>query len=453
MIKLLTNKFSAFSILVIGIVVSLAILLGVIIYSFIGANQLFENFKWVNHTYKVQSKLEIITSLVSEAESVKRGFLITGQKEFLTAYNHCRNQITHEIVLLEELKRNDKPQLDKIYYLENLILQRLQSIDSLIVVKIKNPALPLENFTSVVMKGKEYMKHIKVCNTEIALEEERLLVQRENLAYTNLRVTKIAIIAAGFWSVVIVGLVIFIFRKDVDRTNRIAKELRELDAQKNKFFSIISHDLRNPVNAVKQLSGFLKTEQLPESEVKVIGKMIDDSILKVSNLLEDLLKWGRLQMNRIEFKLESFDLSELLNESIVALQQTAVLKNISIHQKLESRIMVHADRNMIQTVIRNLLSNAIKFTSRGGLIEFTTEQKFGFVKLSVTDNGVGMATETMQKLFRIDTAQSLQGTDNEIGTGLGLILCKEFTEKNGGKIEVVSTLGKGTRITISIPLV
>ena len=156
-------------------------------------------------------------------------------------------------------------------------------------------------------------------------------------------------------------------------------------------------DLRNPVNAVKQLSGFLKTEQLPESEVKVIGKMIDDSILKVSNLLEDLLKWGRLQMNRIEFKLESFDLSELLNESMVALQQTALLKIISIQQKVEKGIIVHADRNMIQTVIRNLLSNAIKFTSRGGIIEFTTEKKFGFVKLSVTDNGVGMATETDRK--------------------------------------------------------
>lgn len=453
MIKILTSRFSAFSILVIGIVVSLTILLGVIFYSFIRANQLFENFKWVEHTYRVQSKLEIITTLVSDAESAKRGFLITGHKDFLKTYNLCRKQITHEIVLLEELKRNDKQQLDKIFELENLILQRLQAIDSLMVLKLKDPAMSIEKFANVIMLGKVYMKQIRLSNRQIAAAEEKLLRQRENLAYTNLSINKIAIIIAGFWSVVIVGLVIFIFRKDVDRTNKIAKELRELDAQKNKFFSIISHDLRNPVNAVKQLSGFLKTEHLPEPEVKAIGKMIDDSILKVSNLLEDLLKWGRLQMNRIEFKLESFDLGNLLNECIVALEQNAKMKNISIHQKIEEAILVHADRNMIQTVIRNLLSNAIKFTSRGGDIKFTTEQKTGFVKLIVKDNGIGMASETMEKLFRIDTAQSLQGTDNEIGTGLGLILCKEFIEKNGGKIEVASTLGKGTSIAITIPLV
>lgn len=436
----------------IGIVASFGILMSVIIYSFLGANQLFENFTWVEHTYKVQHKLEIITSLISEAESLKRGYLITGQKDFLHHYMQTRKQITHEIVLIEELKKSDKPQLTKLMELENLIIQRLQSIDSLIALKSHHPDLPIERFSEVISMGKVYMHNIRVLNNQIADEEDKLLLQRKGLAYNNLSNISIAIIGAGFWSLVIICLVIFIFRKDVLRSNRISKELRELDAQKNKFFSIISHDLRNPVNAVKQLSAFLRADPLPDGEVKVIGKMIDNSILKVSNLLEDLLNWGRLQMNRVEFKLEKFDLGVLVNDGVDLLHQNALIKNIKVNAQVPIGTMVEADRNMIQTVIRNLLSNAIKFTLKGGSIDFTIKRYPDFIKLIIADNGIGMDEIVQQNLFRIDKAQSQQGTENEFGTGLGLILCKEFVEKNGGTIEVESQPNKGTTIFFTIPV-
>ncbi len=452
MINFFKLKISAFTILVIGIIASFGILMSVIIYSFLGANQLFENFTWVEHTYKVQHKLEIITSLISEAESAKRGYLITGQKDFLQHYMQTRKQITHEIVLIEELKKSDKPQLTKLMDLENLIIQRLQSLDSLIALKSHHPDLPIERFSEVVSMGKVYMRNIRVLNNQIADEEDKLLLQRKGLAYHNLSNISIAIIGAGFWSLVIICLVIFIFRKDVIRSNRISKELRELDAQKNKFFSIISHDLRNPVNAVKQLSAFLRADPLPDGEVKAIGKMIDNSILKVSNLLEDLLNWGRLQMNRVEFKLEKFDLSILVRDSIDLLHQNALTKNIKVNAQVPIGTMVEADRNMIQTAIRNLLSNAIKFTLKGGNIDFTIMRYPDFIKLIIADNGIGMDEGIQQNLFRIDKAQSQQGTENEFGTGLGLILCKEFVEKNGGTIEVESQPDKGTTIFFTIPV-
>lgn len=445
------TKTTAFTVLVIGIAVSLCVLISVIIYSYICTKNLFADFKWVQHTYLVQSKLENITTLVSETESAKRGFLITGQKEFLNLYQGYRKEITHEIVLLEELKKNDQPQIEKILALENLILQRLQSIDSLIAMKLKDEKLYSEKYIAIINQGKFFMHQIRILNQQINSEEDRLLKERERLAYKDLYITEMAIFISGFLSLVIICLVIFIFKKDIDRKNQIAKELRALDAQKNKFFSIISHDLRNPVNGVKQLLTFLKSDNLPEEELKVIIKMIDESILKVSNLLEDLLKWGKLQMNKIEFKVEQFDLSLLVDESLNTLQQTAVLKNITISSKVPNATMVQADKNMVQTVVRNLLSNSIKFTMRGGTIDLYISLKPGFIKLFIKDNGIGMSEDTMSKLFRIDVAQSLTGTDNETGTGLGLILCKEFVEKNGGKIELSSILDKGTTIAVTFP--
>lgn len=447
------TKTTAFTVLVIGIAISLGVLISVIIFSYICTKNLFADFKWVQHTYLVQSKLENITTLVSEAESAKRGFLITGQKEFLSQYRSNRKKITHEIVLLEELKKSDQPQIEKIIALENLIIQRLQSIDSLIAMKLKDEKIYSEKHIAIINQGKFYMHQIRVLNQQIHAEEDKLLKEREKLAYKDLYVTEMAIFISGFLSLVIICLVVFIFKKDIDRKNQIAKELRALDAQKNKFFSIISHDLRNPVNGVKQLLDFLKADNLPNEEVKVIGKLINESILKVSNLLEDLLKWGRLQMNKIEFKVEQFDLSLFVDDSLNTLQQTAVLKNITISSEVPKETMVQGDKNMIQTVVRNLLSNAIKFTMRGGTINLYTTLKPGFIKLYIKDNGIGMSEDTMAKLFRIDAAQSLTGTDNETGTGLGLILCKEFVEKNGGKIELTSILKKGTTIAFTIPSV
>lgn len=257
---------------------------------------------------------------------------------------------------------------------------------------------------------------------------------------------------SGVVSMILIMMVILIFKQDINRQINIAKELRALDAQKNKFFSIISHDLRNPVNAVKQLSSFLKADKIAEAEVKTIGKMIDESILKVSNLLEDLLKWGRLQMNRIEFSLEIFKVSDLLKETVTTLQNTANIKNITIDMVGDENILINADKNMIQTVFRNLISNAIKFTSKGGLIIIDIHSNNNFAIIDFKDNGIGMSADNVQKLFRIDATYSMKGTDNEQGTGLGLILCKEFLEKNGGKIKVSSILDKGSVFSVSIPL-
>ncbi|TAH24805.1 MAG: hypothetical protein EAZ07_08810 [Cytophagales bacterium] len=445
------KPFSAFKFLVISITFCLIVLISIIIYSYLGTQKLYNDFKWVQHTYQVQSRLENLTTLVSESESAKRGFLITGQQDFFNLFIKIKKEIITEIAFVQHLKKDDEPQMEKILKLEQLIIKRLEIVDSLLLLKLNNETAYKERHIEIINLGKDYMNQIKILNNDITKEEEKLLRQREEMAYDDLRTTDLAIIISGFLSLLTVGLAIFVLKKDINRQNNINKELRMLDSQKNKFFSIISHDLRNPINAVKQLSGFLKAEHISEAEVKTISKLIDESIIKISNLLEDLLKWGKLQMNKIEFKIEKFDISILLQECIGNLISNAHLKNITIDFQTQPNTFVQADQNMIQTVIRNILSNAIKFTHKGGLIVIKIEKKQNEIQILFNDNGIGMTNETMMKLFRIDSTQSMIGTDNETGTGLGLILCKEFIEKNGGQITIDSIINQGTKIYITIP--
>jgi signal transduction histidine kinase len=230
-------------------------------------------------------------------------------------------------------------------------------------------------------------------------------------------------------------------------------ELEDLNATKDKFFSIISHDLKGPLNSLTSFSGLLMnhTSSLSIEEIQMLAKDLDKSIKNLFTLLENLLQWSRSQTGNIEFTAEEFDLTEMLNENKKLLSNQAENKNISIEVKNTKSIIAKAHPNSITTVVRNLLSNSIKFTEEGGQIKMgVIEEKNRYV-VKIADNGVGMPKEVANKIFRIDTKHSTQGTAKEKGTGLGLILCKEFVEKNGGEIWVKSEEGKGTIFSFSIP--
>jgi signal transduction histidine kinase len=230
-------------------------------------------------------------------------------------------------------------------------------------------------------------------------------------------------------------------------------ELEDLNATKDKFFSIISHDLKGPLNSLTSFSGLLMnhTSSLSTEEIQMLAKDLDKSLKNLFALLENLLQWSRSQTGNIEFTTEEFDLTELLNENKRLLDRQAENKNIQIEVKNTKAITVNAHLNSITTVIRNLLSNAIKFTNEGGQIKMGIVNESNQYVVKIADNGVGMPKDVASKIFRIDTKHSTQGTAKEKGTGLGLILCKEFVEKNGGKIWVKSEEGKGTIFSFSLP--
>ena len=231
------------------------------------------------------------------------------------------------------------------------------------------------------------------------------------------------------------------------------EELKKLNATKDKFFSIIAHDLKNPFHAISGSAEFMEMEYLSMDDATRMEfiKVIKNSSKNASTLLENLLQWARSQTNSISYNPEYFDINIIAYETMQLLRTNADNKKIHLKNNVKSNAFVFADRNMITTVLRNLINNAIKFTPAEGTISVFTNLVADIMELIVSDTGVGMDETTKNKLFRIDQHVTNQGTSGEAGTGLGLIICKEFIDKNNGAIRVESEIGKGSGFIISLP--
>ncbi len=231
-------------------------------------------------------------------------------------------------------------------------------------------------------------------------------------------------------------------------------KLKELNATKDKFFSIIAHDLRSPIGAFKNVLELLSMswDEMQKEEILGFIEALKESAYNLFALLENLLLWSRAQTGRIEVNSEEFQLEDLIRMNVELLSLNAKDKNIRLSFCCPDDITVYADRQMVTTVLRNLISNAIKFTNEGGEIKVLAEKKDDFAIVCVQDNGVGMNEETLSKLFRLDVHHTSLGTKQERGTGLGLILVKEFVERNNGKIWVESEENKGSKFYFTLPL-
>ncbi len=235
-------------------------------------------------------------------------------------------------------------------------------------------------------------------------------------------------------------------------------KLRESNAEKDKFFSIIAHDLKSPFNSILGFSDLLVNnfeEYDTKTQKEFIG-YIDTSAKNTYKLLENLLLWSRSQRGNLNFIYEKENLYLLLTETINILKPAAINKGIQINVDFLQNIYVIADKNSLSTIFRNLINNAIKFTPNKGKIlinaeTITNHDNKEFIKITIIDNGVGIAKEKLSKLFTITGETSTKGTNGEVGTGLGLILCKEFVVKNGGEIWVESEVGKGSKFIFTIP--
>jgi len=230
-------------------------------------------------------------------------------------------------------------------------------------------------------------------------------------------------------------------------------ELRELNAMKDRFFSIIGHDLRNPFTGLLALSDLMLSNiQAKEyenlEEYAILLKTFTDQGYK---LLLNLLEWAKSQTNALKINIETLSLAALVADSKTTIVPLAQQKDIEIVCSCSQDYLVLADVNLLNTVMRNLLSNAVKFTNKKGLIHVYGKESEKIVTVIVEDNGVGIAPENLSKLFRLDEHSSTKGTANEEGTGLGLILCKELIEKMNGHLTVTSELGKGTTFSFTLP--
>lgn len=233
---------------------------------------------------------------------------------------------------------------------------------------------------------------------------------------------------------------------------KYSEELQELNATKDKFFSIIAHDLKTPFNGIIGLSEIIKDESkhLDIETIEQYAGMIHSTSKNTFQLLENLLDWARIQRSQISLRPVSIILKKLVNEVFELMEEKSNSKMITVLNYIPDNLIVSADEDMLKTVLRNLVSNALKFTPVNGKIEIHVVSKEDSIEISVKDTGTGMKQEDIRKIFKIGSSFSKRGTGNEKGTGLGLMLCKEFVEKQGGKIWVESEEGKGSTFTFSI---
>jgi len=243
---------------------------------------------------------------------------------------------------------------------------------------------------------------------------------------------------------------------EVDQSNKLLKEsednLKILNATKDKFFSIIAHDLRNPFNALHGLTHHLLNnyEEFDKNEIKQSLELIYNSADDLLELLENLLHWSRTQRGKIQFAPKEIKLSEVINKIFNLLSMNAEKKEINLINEVDNEKTIFADYDMLTAILRNLISNAIKFSFTNSFVRISSKSSEEYTEISVMDNGVGISSENIKKLFRIDIHYSTSGTSEEQGSGLGLILCREFVEKHNGKIWIESEINKGSTFKFTI---
>lgn len=242
-------------------------------------------------------------------------------------------------------------------------------------------------------------------------------------------------------------------KKTEEKLVKNRNELRELNATKDRFFSIIGHDLKNPINNIIGLSDLMLAEiQAGEyNGVEEYTSMINHSSKKAIELLSNLLNWARSQTGKINYRASRLSLTTLADKTIDFLSDSAKRKSISLQNRVRKNFDLIADPVMLELIIRNLLSNGIKFTPYGGSVSIEAQDEADCTWIFVEDTGVGIPQEDIKKLFRIDFNYSTKGTQKETGTGLGLLLCQEFIGMHGGQIRVDSKEGVGTRFSFTIP--
>jgi PAS domain S-box-containing protein len=245
-------------------------------------------------------------------------------------------------------------------------------------------------------------------------------------------------------------------KMDEAALKKYSEEMKELNASKDKFFSILAHDLRSPFHGLQGLASILKSEieSLSMEEIKAYINEIDSATSNLFNLIENLLDWSRIQTGKYSFENKKFSISELIQDIESVLRYSAGLKSIIIKNEfIDENLLVEGDESMIRSLMHNLLSNAIKFTPENGKIEVYYDlADEGYIEIFVQDNGVGISKYNIPKLFRIDESFSTLGTNKEKGTGLGLLLCRDIAEQHGGELKVESELGQGSCFSFKLSL-
>lgn len=301
----------------------------------------------------------------------------------------------------------------------------------------------------------------KMMEIEEQYQNELLLAEQERNK-TILGYHKIGVAIVTFFFIVLCIIFLFYlkqYKKNkilLDRLAKVNKELAEINISKDRFFSIIAHDLKGPIGTVRSLVDIMYTdlgeENLSTDELKELIPMLHTELGQTYSLLENLLTWSRSQFEQIELQPSNFNIKNEADKAVLFLNKRIKHKEISVINKIDPMLNIVADVNIVSAIFRNLISNAIKYTNVKGKITLLSQAHPNEIEICISDNGVGMSKSISDSLFKLGITQSMPGTGNEKGTGLGLMLCKHFVELHGGRIWVKSELNKGSdfHFTLSI---
>jgi len=398
--------------------------------------------------YKTQNNISLLERKLLESEKSRRMLLAKFRPGRMQEFEACNLSIAS---YLNILCNPDSSSLttDKREELLRLLNVRVQLIEKqLVPIKKAEPISPILNeqvqdnlmdFNALTESARRELSHSM--NRNIRYLQRKIEISDQ----VNFLLVITAMIAAVFATT--------LTTQDFLRQKKIEQILRLLNDDKSKLFSILSHDLRSPLSGLNAIIYILKNHRqgMSEEDISDCIHQLEQTSSNYNKLLEDVLTWSRLQLNKIPIECQDLNVHILVKEISELYSGQVQKKKIWIHNQIPENLEIKSDKGMLQAVFRNLISNAIKFTSEGGDIwlHYRSDKAFNFIDMK--DNGVGMSDAVMRTLFTNSTI-SMAGTNNEAGTGLGLSICKEFLSKDDAQLFVESVEGKGSIFTIALPL-
>lgn len=315
-----------------------------------------------------------------------------------------------------------------------------------------------EKYLKVKETDLTYKTNIKLgelkTKREFELKDKKIEIQKLKIKSDSRKVY--LLISIMITTLILLSVFLWLYLSKRSRNKLLLEknmEISNANKQKDRFFSIIAHDLRGPFVGFLGLTEILSTDidTMEKEEIQFLAVNLKSSAQNLENLLENLLEWSRMEQGLIPFTPSKNNLRQITEECISISQAAIAKKEIQIQNKIADDTIVFADNYMLHTIIRNVLSNAVKFTPKGGIISIQSKKDSKNTIFSITDSGIGMNAKMIENIFKLDVRTNRKGTENEPSSGLGLILCKEFMEKHGGKIWVESEENKGTTFYCSFP--
>lgn len=401
---------------------------------------------WISHSNNIKDKLSNLAAEINREAIDLHDFYYNNKEETRSEFLAHKKNLEVYLDKIQALTADNPSQQMNLKKLRSDIEGEDKLNDKRIMLNNKNDLLQIINHNNNYVTSIEN-QILNMNTTENNLLTLRLEKQKQSLDYAVF-----ILIVRIFGEIILMTIFIILILKDIKKRKKVEEQLHQLNNQKDKLFSVISHDLRSPYTSLFGLTEYLETEAdtLTKGEVKSIAKNLNIVVKNLFDTVDDLLQWSLIQLGKVTFVKNEVDINNIIENVKETLKLNSSRKEIQINYCPVPNLIFNTDERMLKSILRNLITNSIKFTNKGGQINITAELADNSLRVSVKDNGVGMSEEAIEKSLKPDEKYSTYGTEKEKGTGLGLIYCKDLVEKNNGSFQIKSEVNKGTEVSFTL---